>query len=260
MSTKNSGRNERKQSSAMTRKNLIIIGIAASVVILFSITAGFFNRSIDKTEETKKADREALSKAVSEVKAEDSGLNPVYNENKGENKSEAENKSEKPAEDKEEQANIPKEEPEKTDTAPEGGMTPPVKGEIIKEYSGDELVYSQTMNDWRTHNGIDFAAKEGEDVVAVADGTVEAITDGIMGRCIIILHGGSLRTIYANLAEGAEVKVGDNITAGTVIGKVGNTASAESAEPSHLHFEISVNQETTDPAKYLLSSGTAETE
>ena len=59
-------------------------------------------------------------------------------------------------------------------------MQQPVSGAVLNDYSGDNLVYSKTMQDWRTHNGIDFAANEGDDVLAAADGTVEAITDNGM--------------------------------------------------------------------------------
>ena len=36
--------------------------------------------------------------------------------------------------------------------------TQPVSGRVLNSYSGDELVYSKTLGDWRTHNGVDYAA------------------------------------------------------------------------------------------------------
>ena len=131
-------------------------------------------------------------------------------------------------------------------------MQQPVSGAVLNDYSGDNLVYSKTMQDWRTHNGIDFAANEGDDVLAAADGTVEAITDnGMFGKTIIILHDGGIRSIYSNLAEDAAVAVGDNVLSGSVIGKVGNSAAAEVTENSHLHFEVSANEESVNPHDYL---------
>ena len=128
----------------------------------------------------------------------------------------------------------------------------PTVGAVVKDYSGDELVYSETMQDYRSHNGIDFAAEEGCDVLSVADGTVEAVTDNSMlGTTVIILHSGGLRSIYSNLSDNIHTATGDAVAKGAVIGKVGNTAAEEVGEPSHLHFEMSLNEETVNPHDYL---------
>ena len=127
-----------------------------------------------------------------------------------------------------------------------------VNGAITKDYSGEELVYSETMQDYRTHNGIDFSANEGDDVVAVAEGTVEAITDnGMYGTTVIILHSDGLRSIYSNLADNLVIAEGDAVARGGIIAKVGNTATAEVAEPPHLHLEMSLNEEIVNPHDYL---------
>lgn len=128
----------------------------------------------------------------------------------------------------------------------------PVDGAVTKDYSGDELVYSETMGDWRSHNGIDIFADEGREVKAAADGTVEAVTDGGMyGKTVVILHGGGLRTIYSNLALTEDTTAGKDVKVGEKIGLVGSTAAAESAEPSHLHFEVSLNEITVNPHDYM---------
>ena len=60
--------------------------------------------------------------------------------------------------------------------------TRPVSGRILNAYSGDELVYNKTLGDWRTHNGIDYAAAKGEKVSAPAAGKVTlAGADGKLG-------------------------------------------------------------------------------
>ena len=51
----------------------------------------------------------------------------------------------------------------------------PTAGEIIKEFSGDKLVYDATMCDWRTHNGTDFSCTQGDTVFCVRDGTVKNV-------------------------------------------------------------------------------------
>ena len=54
-------------------------------------------------------------------------------------------------------------------------FVPPVDGEMIREFSGQGLVYDETMADWRVHGGTDFSCAEGEQVFAIADGEVSAI-------------------------------------------------------------------------------------
>ena len=57
--------------------------------------------------------------------------------------------------------------------------TQPVSGRVLNSYSGDELVYSKTLGDWRTHNGVDYACAEGSEVSAPCSGKVtETGTDG----------------------------------------------------------------------------------
>ena len=128
----------------------------------------------------------------------------------------------------------------------------PVNGNIIKDFSADELQYSETMDDWRAHMGIDFAADEGTDVIAAADGTVEKLmTDGMLGTCIIIAHPDGLKTIYGNLQENSAVSEGTQVKAGEVIGKVGKTAALEILESPHLHFEVMYQDKNMNPHDYI---------
>ena len=128
----------------------------------------------------------------------------------------------------------------------------PVTGAVTKDYSPDELVYFETMNDWRTHQGIDWAADEGTEVKSVADGTVEYITeDGMLGASVTISHNGDLKTLYANLQEEGLPEVGTEVKAGDVIGKIGKTASLEITEVPHLHFEVIFQGENADPHNYF---------
>ncbi len=131
-------------------------------------------------------------------------------------------------------------------------MEKPVLGEISKEFSGEELVYSKTMEDWRVHEGIDFKAKISEDVMAVADGTVEGLSgDGMLGVCLVISHPDGVQTIYGNLEEGSVPEVGTQVKTGQVIGRVGNTAVAEINEESHIHFEVRKDGKAENPHDYF---------
>ena len=128
----------------------------------------------------------------------------------------------------------------------------PITGDVIATFSQDTLSYSQTMADWRTHEGLDIAAPAGELVSAAQAGTVSAIyDDDYLGTVVILSHEDDMSTLYANLAETPSVAVGDTVYAGQVIGQIGNTALCEVADPDHLHFEVFSAGEAVDPLAYL---------
>lgn len=128
----------------------------------------------------------------------------------------------------------------------------PVAGEIEIPYSVDALVYNRTMADWRTHAGVDISAEIGTQVMAAGSGRVESIyTDDLYGTTVVIDHYGGLKSVYCNLAETPTVYVGDNISAGDVIGAVGDTALCETGEVAHLHFAMLLDGQSIDPTQYL---------
>ena len=128
----------------------------------------------------------------------------------------------------------------------------PVPGKVLQEYSGNELVYSKTMRDWRTHNGIDFAATDGEKVYAVADGIVEDIyEDNLLGTCVVVNHGGDVRSYYCGLMTNVVVLKDAEIKMGAVIGGVSAAAAYETLEPTHLHFEMTFKGEYVNPFDYI---------
>ena len=131
-------------------------------------------------------------------------------------------------------------------------LTPPVQGEVLTHYSVETLAYDVTMADWRTHAGLDIAAAAGTEVRAPASGVVVEVTEDVMlGTTVVIDHGGDLTTTCANLASVPTVEVGDEVTVGDIIGSVGDTAIAESALPSHLHFSVEREGQSVDPMELL---------
>ena len=100
------------------------------------------------------------------------------------------------------------------------------------------------------HGGIDIMAPEGSDIIAASPGTVEEVTTGGgWGRHVIIDHGNGIKTLYAHMIEGSQaVSVGEWVSAGTVLGSVGNTGY--STFP-HLHFEVYVFDTRVDPLPWL---------
>ena len=98
------------------------------------------------------------------------------------------------------------------------------------------------------HAGVDFAGKQGSDVVAVASGIVTWASNRYgYGKLVEINHGNGYKTRYAH---GAEIKVnlGDVVRKGDVIALMGS--SGRSTGP-HVHFEVYKNGHTVDPAAYL---------
>lgn len=139
-----------------------------------------------------------------------------------------------------------------TDTEGIPALQKPMDTEVQKAFSGEELVYSETMNDWRVHEGIDFRAAVDDPVKAAADGVVEeAYEDDMLGMTIVISHSGNLRTLYANLKDTSGVTVGQEVKAGDTIGQVGETAALESAQQPHLHFEVIKDMRCVDPMEYM---------
>lgn len=126
----------------------------------------------------------------------------------------------------------------------------PVNGKIIKGYSMDTLVYSETLGDYRVHSGVDISANVGDDVVAYTRGTVSSITeDYFYGTTVAITHDEGVVSYYMNLAPelAPNIAVGSVVDGGQAIGKVGTTARAESLDNPHLHFELRVNDALIDP-------------
>ena len=128
----------------------------------------------------------------------------------------------------------------------------PIQGEVLTAFSVDQLLYNETLDDWRTHDGVDIAAAEGDAVLAACAGTVSSITDDpLMGTTVVLEHGNGYQTTYANLQQTPPVAQGDSVTAGQIIGTVGTTASAESAQGPHLHFSVTKDGDAVDPDTYL---------
>jgi len=101
---------------------------------------------------------------------------------------------------------------------------------------------------YRMHHGIDLAGTWQENVTVSADGTVVfAGYHGSFGKVIRIKHNYGIMTTYGHLAK-INIKRGDIVSEGQVIGKMGRTGKVKGA---HLHYEISVNGKSQNPAKYI---------
>ncbi len=132
------------------------------------------------------------------------------------------------------------------------GFVKPLSGEVIQKYSMDMPIYWETLDQYMTHDGVDLAAPAGTSVKTCASGTVTRIEkDDRYGMIVEISHGNDLLSLYGNLAEDGLVELGEVVSCGDVIGKVGKTSTFEASGAEHLHFSLKLKDEPVDPGKYI---------
>ena len=137
-----------------------------------------------------------------------------------------------------------------TDTEKMKFGLPVENGTVIREAALDTLVYMPSLNMWKSHNGVDFAAAENAPVLAVADGKVVSVEETTLeGVVVSIEHKDGIVSVYKSLSS-ASVKAGDEVTLGTAIGVAG-TMLTEASDNVHVHLEMTVNGEIVNPLEYV---------
>lgn len=123
--------------------------------------------------------------------------------------------------------------------------------EFSRVTSGFAMRLHPILNTWKQHKGVDFGAPTGTPIQAVGDGTVEtAGWQNGYGNVVEISHHNGRSTLYAHMSR-IDVHVGQHVGQGSTIGAVGQTGWATGP---HLHFEVKLNGEQTDPL--LLANAT----
>jgi len=98
------------------------------------------------------------------------------------------------------------------------------------------------------HNGLDFKGPRGTPILAAAPGRVSSVgSQGGYGNTVEVDHGQGIMTRYAHLS-GFDARVGDVVTAGQQIGRMGSTGRSTG---SHLHFEVRINGAAVNPRRFL---------
>lgn len=122
-----------------------------------------------------------------------------------------------------------------------GKFGAPSRGRIT---SGFGYRYHPILHYSRLHAGVDFAGPIGSPVFAAAEGEVFfASWRGGYGRCIILLHGGGVSTLYGHLSR-IDIRSGQTVHRGQLIGAVGTTGLSTGP---HLHFEVRRNGVPVNP-------------
>ena len=135
----------------------------------------------------------------------------------------------------------------------------PAVGNFIWPYPQNNYVSSGYGNRFhpifqenRFHYGVDIGGTAGQQIVAIAAGTVSVATyNSSYGNYVMVSHGNGTASLYAHM-ESLAVSAGDTVTQGQTVGYCGSTGWSTGP---HLHFEIRVNGSTTDPLAYY-SEGT----
>lgn len=126
---------------------------------------------------------------------------------------------------------------------PVSGMTP------LRGFDAERLLPSGLPGLWLVHDAVDLAAREGEEVAAMADGVVTGVTEqGFTGLCVVIDHGDGVEATYAGLSRSAELTAGDSVRAGQVVGYAGR---AHGQGEACLHLRITVDGAAVDPLPML---------
>lgn len=123
---------------------------------------------------------------------------------------------------------------------------------VAKNYNDKGLVWNSTLKQWEAHKGVCLTAAENSEVFACLDGVVaDVYSNHLNGTVVVLEHNNNLKTYYSSLDENVNVKKGDKISRGSVIGKVSNSGTNELNLGNHLHFEVTENNVKVNPATYL---------
>ena len=105
------------------------------------------------------------------------------------------------------------------------------------------------------HTGIDLTAPRGSSIYVTGNGkVVKAGWGNGYGNMIVVDHGFSYKTIYAHLSK-IDVKEGQQVRRGQVIGRVGSTGTSTC---NHLHYEVRINDVPRNPLNFYSQSLTDE--
>lgn len=207
---------------------LCLAAIAVAAYLLFAVPSGTTDETM-QAEEYQADDSVTASEALERIPAMDP--QPAEKQQESETQTEEAEQTEQPVQ----------------QTAAALTVAPPMDSEVTQDFSQDTLTYNETTGDWRTHEAIDYAGKEGDVVQAAANGTVLAVgEDAVLGKYLTISHVQGFTSLYAGITD-PTVSEGDSVTQGQKIAVLGDPMPLEEKQGAHLHFAILADGEEKNP-------------
>lgn len=136
----------------------------------------------------------------------------------------------------------------------EKGLSWPVDGNVIIDYSMDHTTYFSTLMQYKCNPAIIIDAEVGTNVKAAAEGIITAIdkNNDETGYTLTMSIGNDYNLIYGQLnKDSVKLKVGDKVAKGGVIGKVAKPTNYYVVEGSNLYFEVTQKDKPVNPMLYL---------
>lgn len=123
---------------------------------------------------------------------------------------------------------------------------------VLREYS-EETVYNKTLNQWQAHTGVDFACSVGDNVYSMGEGEVTRVYNDDMYGNTVVVKSSTYTAYYRGLSEDINLKVGDMVKTGDVLGLV-SVVPCEAMDESHIHIEVKVEGNYVDPLTLINSN------
>ncbi len=261
------GRRELRQKSYSRNLLFLVGGFLLLIILTFAITFAVYNNKLkNSTYSTLTAEKiaelvpneiedsdEKIEQASTDIgKTIEEAINTMENKIEENQNNTTEENTEKTTSVQTEESNKQIEEvAEKPVVIKDPEFIRPVEGEVARNFAKDTLIYSETLDEWITHLGIDIKAERTTVVKSAEKGKVIAIkNDPRYGLTVIVEHVNGFKTVYSNLLTTEFVSEGEEIEKGQSIGTVGNSASFEICDEPHLHFEILKDDVNVDPTIY----------
>lgn len=132
----------------------------------------------------------------------------------------------------------------------EQGLTWPVEGEILINYSMDKSVYFSTLGQYKVNPAIIIKGKEGEKVVSACDCKVTKISKQGETGMTLVAEANGYQFIYGQLKD-IQVKKGDIVKEGSTLGKLAKPSRYYTKEGCNLYFQVKENGKSVNPLLFL---------
>lgn len=152
--------------------------------------------------------------------------------------------------------NLPSDPDDETTSGAISYGSPLISYTLGQEFNVSEMVWSNTLKWYSTHNGTDFKTDKGAVVSAIYGGTVDSIAYTTQyGYVITVNQTDGYTAQYMSLSNDIFVEEGDSVSKGTQLGYVSDSMSNEQNDGAHLHLEITdANGDFVDPMSLISPS------